>query len=52
LVGDEFSKVGVGEHFSRALRTVADDDIAQRAGGDVTAQRPQRTADSVGRFAH
>src|SRR5215813_12016516 len=39
LVGDEFSEIGVGEHLARALRAMADQDIAQRANRDIAVER-------------
>src|SRR5262249_48521108 len=45
LVGDEIVEVGVGEHAARALRAVTDDDVAERAGGDVAGERLDRAAE-------
>jgi hypothetical protein len=39
LDGNELIEICVGEHFSRALAAVSDDDIANRAGCDVALER-------------
>src|SRR5262249_16627111 len=45
LVGDEFVEIGVGESDARALGAVTDDDVAERAGGDVAVERLDRAAE-------
>jgi hypothetical protein len=42
---DERVEIGIGEHFARALRAVADLDVAQRARCDVALQRLDRAAE-------
>src|SRR5262249_14028746 len=42
LIGDEFVDVGVSEHAARALRALADDDVAEIPGGDVGVERLDR----------
>jgi hypothetical protein len=48
LVSDEFVEVGVGEHLARAALAVADGDIFERAGSDVTVQRLDRAMQFAG----
>src|SRR5262249_2487258 len=38
LIDDERVEIGVGKHLARTLATVTDDDVTQRARGDVPAQ--------------
>src|SRR5262249_11236956 len=45
LVGDEGVEIAIGEHLTRAFLAVADDDVAERAGGDVTVERLDRAAE-------
>ena len=45
MIGDELVEVGIGEHAARALRALADDDVAQIPRGDVGAQRLHRAAE-------
>jgi hypothetical protein len=42
LVGDELIEIGIGESAARSPLAVAERDIAQRAGGDVLVERPDR----------
>src|SRR6516164_4159766 len=44
LIGNEIIEIGVGEHAARAFAAVPDDDIAERAGSDVTSKRLNRAA--------
>jgi hypothetical protein len=51
---NEGVEICVGEHLARALSAVADDDVANRAGGDVTVERfdgAAQLARSLGRRA-
>jgi hypothetical protein len=45
LVGDELIEIRVGEHATRALRAVADDDVAERARIDVAVERLDRAGE-------
>jgi hypothetical protein len=46
LVGNKRVEIGIGEHLARALAAVADDDIAQRACGDVAVEGLHGAAES------
>src|SRR6516164_9102073 len=43
--GDELFEIGIGEHEPRALPTVADEHVAERARGDVAGERPHRASE-------
>jgi len=45
LVIDKLGEICVGEHATRALRAVADDDVAERAGRDVAVERLDRAGE-------
>src|SRR5262245_21262215 len=42
LIGDKIIEVGVGKHLARALRALADDDVAEITCGDVSVERLDR----------
>jgi hypothetical protein len=44
LIGDEVVEIGVAEHAARALRTLADADVAEIARGNVGVKRLDRAA--------
>jgi hypothetical protein len=44
LSGDEIVEIRIGKHAAFALPAVAGADVAQRAGVDMAAQRPDRAA--------
>jgi hypothetical protein len=45
LIGDEIVEVGVGEHAARAFCPMTDDDVTERAGGDVAIEGFHRAAE-------
>jgi hypothetical protein len=47
-MGNEIVDVGIGEHLARALRALADDDVAEIPGSDVGVERLVRTTELGG----
>jgi hypothetical protein len=48
LGGNEVVEIGIGEHAARAFLAVADIDVTQRAGSDVSGERLDGTAEPIG----
>jgi len=45
LIGNEIVEIGIGEHLVRALRALADDDVAEIPGSDMAVERLDRAAE-------